>query len=276
MSALTTTSTAVTGYSREKVELIKRQVAKGATDDELALFLHYCKSQGFDPLDRDVYFTKRKNNKTNEYTVAYVTSIDALRARAEDTGLYAGNDDPSFDDEENPKRATVTVYKIVGGVRCGFSATARWDQYYPGDTQGFMWRKMPHLMLGKCAEALALRKAFPKQLKKLYAREEMEQIGPEQEHKEESSAGTIQVVQDAEHTDVPAPEERGPPDSQEFSGYVIKVGRLKNQRLVDCSDSDVAESVAWFKDRFGSKPVKDEYREFVETAEAYLRGKIPF
>jgi hypothetical protein len=74
----------------------------------------------------------------------------------------------------------VTVYKIIGNVRCPFTASARWDQYYPGDEQGFMWRKMPHLMLGKCAEALALRKAFPAELSGLYIKEEMDQADAEQ------------------------------------------------------------------------------------------------
>jgi hypothetical protein len=73
----------------------------------------------------------------------------------------------------------VTVYKMIAGQRCPFTATARWDQYYPGDSQGFMWRKMPHLMLGKCAEGLALRKAFPAELAGAYVKEEMDQAHAE-------------------------------------------------------------------------------------------------
>jgi hypothetical protein len=71
----------------------------------------------------------------------------------------------------------VTVWKILSGVRCPFTATAHWAEYYPGDAQGWAWKKMPHVMLGKCAEALALRKAFPAELSGVYTFEEMEQSG---------------------------------------------------------------------------------------------------
>jgi hypothetical protein len=56
-----------------------------------------------------------------------------------------------------------------------FIGVARWTEYYPGEKMGFIWDKMPHGQLAKCAEALALRKAFPKKLKGLYVPEEMEQ-----------------------------------------------------------------------------------------------------
>lgn len=161
-----------TDFTPEQVGLIKRTIAAGATDDELALFLRQCRRTGLDPFARQIYCVKRQGKMTIQ------VGIDGFRLIADRSAQYAGNDDPVFDNEEKPRKATVTVYKIVGGVRCDFTATARWDQYYPGDSQGFMWKKMPHLMLGKCAEALALRKAFPAELSGLYITEEMQQAGP--------------------------------------------------------------------------------------------------
>lgn len=161
-------------FTKEQVELIKRTVAKNATDDELALFMYQAKRTGLDPLAGQIHFVKRKS-ADGEGKVSIQTAIDGYRLIADRTRCYAGNDDPVFDNEEKPNKATVTVYKIVDGQRCAFTATARWLQYYPGDKQGFMWNKMPHLMLGKCAEALALRKAFPAELSGTYINEEMDQ-----------------------------------------------------------------------------------------------------
>jgi len=161
------------GMEQAKVDLIKRTIAKGATDDELQLFLYHCAKTGLDPMAKQIYFRKTRSRGEEQLTI--ITGIDGYRLIADRTGKYAGSDEPEFDDETNPTKATVTVYKLVGGVRCPFTASARWAQYYPGDSQGFMWRKMPHHMLAKCAEALALRKAFPAELGGLYTKEEMDQ-----------------------------------------------------------------------------------------------------
>lgn len=157
-----------------KIDLIRRTVAAGATNDELELFFHQARRAGLDPLARQIYFVKRKGKGVIQ------VGIDGLRLIADRTGKYAGNDDAEFDGQSRggyPDKAKVTVYKMVGGQRCPFSATARWEEYYPGDDQGFQWRKMPHAMLAKCAEALALRKAFPADMSGLYIHEEMEQAG---------------------------------------------------------------------------------------------------
>lgn len=158
----------------DQLDLVKKTIAKDATPDELKLYLYDCARQGVHPLDKLVHFTKR----SGKYTP--ITSIDFMRIRAAETNEYAGSDDAVFSPslmgsgDTHPLGATVTVWRLVQGTRCGFTASARWAEYKP-DQNDFMWKKMPHTMLAKCAEALALRKGFPKQLAGLYAKEEMEQ-----------------------------------------------------------------------------------------------------
>ena len=96
-----------------------------------------------------------------------------------------GTDDVIYDteDDEHPGKASVTVYRFRHGVKVGYTATARWEEYVQmykpqGSNEwqvGPMWKKMPYLMLGKVAETLALRKAFPDEMSGVYTFEEMEQ-----------------------------------------------------------------------------------------------------
>ncbi len=176
--------------TRPQVELIKRTVAKGASDDELKMFIQVCHGAQLNPFMKQVHFVKRWDSREGKEVGAIQVGIDGFRAVAESSGAYAGNDDPIYDGEKDielkatekvaarkitvPAKATVTVFKIVEGQRYGFTATARWEEYYPGQKMGFQWHIRPYLMLGKCAEALALRKAFPKLLSGMYAQEEMD------------------------------------------------------------------------------------------------------
>jgi phage recombination protein Bet len=167
--ALAPAPAAPTG-TREQLELIKNSVAIGATDIELNLYLYDCKRRGVHPLDRLIYFTKRAGRYTP------IASIDYFRTRAAQTGEMAGSDDAVFD--ADARTATVTVYRLTRGVRYPYTATVRYNELVPdagpngrGDV---MWRRMPHVMLGKCAEAAALRKGFPAELGGLYVGEELE------------------------------------------------------------------------------------------------------
>lgn len=155
-------------------------IPPGTPAQVVDFFRRACGETGLSPFKRQIYLIKRGD----KYTLQ--TGIDGYRTIADRTHKYAGNDDYVFDGgksqmevlhdsgTERPTTATATVWKIIGGVRCPFSATVRWKEYYPGDALGFQWRKMPFLMLGKCAEALALRKAFPEETVGIFVEEEMQ------------------------------------------------------------------------------------------------------
>lgn len=184
--------------SNDKLELIKKTVAKGATDLELEMFLHACKRTGLDPLMKQIYCIKRGDK------MAMQTGIDGYRLIADRTGKYAGSDEPAYilADDGWPEVASVTVTKMVDGVPCKFSASARWKEYCQESSP--MWKKMPFLMLGKCAEALALRKAFPAELSGVYTHEEMMQADNEPQsraqvytdHKQTAQAKIAELAKD--------------------------------------------------------------------------------
>lgn len=178
MSDLTKTDKSLVLTGDQK-ELIKNTVAQGCTDDELKLFFYQCERTKLDPFSRQIHMVKRGNKATIQ------TGIDGFRAIAERSGAYAGNDEYTFNGGlteyecsvkkvTRPHSATATIKKVVGGVICEFTASASWDAYCPKGSD-FMWKKMPFLMLGKCAEALALRKAFPNDMSGLYTDDEMAQ-----------------------------------------------------------------------------------------------------
>ena len=167
----------------EQVDLVKSVVFKGATDEELKLFFFECRRRGVHPLDRLIHPVVRKD-KDGTRRVSFQTSIDLFRSEAEGTGEYRGQKDVEYGnmvewdkiDKKVPEwaKATIKRYDEHTNEIIEVSAQAYWEEYYPGESLGFQWRKMPRLMLCKCAEALALRKAFPRKLAGLYTFEEMQ------------------------------------------------------------------------------------------------------
>lgn len=162
-----------TSYDESQLSLIKNTISKDLTDQEFSLLVEVAKRTGLDLFTRQLYGIKRGGQMTIQ------TGIDGYRLMAARTGNLAGIDDAIFDteSEKHPGKASVTVWRFVHRQRVPFSATARWSEY--SQEKSPMWGKMPYLMLGKCAEALALRKAFPAELSGIYTHEEMDQAESE-------------------------------------------------------------------------------------------------
>jgi phage recombination protein Bet len=153
-------------FKEEQIELIKKQIAPNANNNELKLFLYQAQRTGLDPLTRQIYCIHRGGKMTIQ------TSIDGFRVIAERSGEYAGQDEPIYT-EENGKLTSckITVYKFRGDVRYPASVGVAYLSEYAQATP--IWTKMPRVMLAKVAEALALRKAFPQDLSGLYTSDEM-------------------------------------------------------------------------------------------------------
>ena len=169
---MTTSSLAL--WTPEQTQLISTTIAPGCSNDELRLFAYACQRTGLDPFSRQIYAIKRGGKLTIQ------VSIDGLRSIAERTGQLDGSmsywcgDDGVWTDvwlSSKPPAAAKTVIHRKGCAH-SFSATARFADFNAG--QG-LWSKMPSVMIAKCSEAQALRRAFPAYLSGVYSTDEMEQ-----------------------------------------------------------------------------------------------------
>jgi phage recombination protein Bet len=152
-----------------KIKLLKSTTCKNLKDDDILLFIHTCNQYGLDPFMRQVYAVPRGNSVTIQ------TSIDGFRLLAERTGKYSPGRETLYNYNEKKELISATAYvkkMSSDGTWHEIGATAFFSEFKANTS---FWTKMPHVMLAKCAEAAALRRAFPAELSGLYSDDEMQQ-----------------------------------------------------------------------------------------------------
>ncbi len=166
-----------------------------ATQDELLMLIDYCQARNLDPIKKPVHIVPLQTKQTNPNTGRdeYVTKnvimpgIYELRVTAHRTGQFVGMTDPEFGEPITigsttvPSSCTVRAkraFTINGQLHIGefpgrvlFHEVAgfkkEWDDVQRKKVpKGLnkMWAERPVTMLIKCAEAAALRSAFPEEI----------------------------------------------------------------------------------------------------------------
>lgn len=168
-------------------KVLQETIFPKASDASIIMAIDYCKVRNLDILKKPVHIVPIWDKDQKRYIDTVWQGISELRTTAMRTGQYAGCDETVFGKDITqkvgdveitfPEWAQVTVYRIIGGQRVPFNGgKVRWLETVSTTKDGSpnsMWKQRPYGQLEKCAEAAALRKAFPEELGNEYAAEEM-------------------------------------------------------------------------------------------------------
>lgn len=171
---------------------LKNSLYTGARDESIKMVLDYCKAAKLDPMQKPVHIVPMsvRNAVTGkyEYKDVVMPGVGLYRIQAARSNQYAGVSEPEFGEDVTcnlggveityPKWCRVTVKKIVNNTIVEFTAKEYWLENYASKkderTPNTMWQKRPYGQIAKCAEAQALRKAFPEIVGQHLTAEEME------------------------------------------------------------------------------------------------------
>lgn len=180
------------GYTDSQIRLIKNTIAKDTNPAEFDLFFEAARSYGLDPFRKQIIPMVFNKDKGDKRQMAIIVSRDGYRVMAQRCKNYRPAEEPAtieYDKEAinpvtNPKgivKATVYLQQQDNkGNWFKVAGEAYWDEFAAvkgyGDNQYLdgNWKKMPIVMITKCAESQALRAGWPDQFGGVYSEDEMQ------------------------------------------------------------------------------------------------------
>lgn len=159
--------------SQERI--IRDVYAKGLDDNEFEVFKMICRRTHLDPTKKQIVAVKRYNTKEKREIMTPQTTIDGYRAIGNRAGTCAGVKTVYHYAADGSVEAATTIIKKVlkSGVVAEFEGYAKMSEYIPKAGEDFMYKQKPHVMIGKCSEALAWRRAYPEDMSGIYIEEEL-------------------------------------------------------------------------------------------------------
>jgi len=285
-------------FTKEQKDLIKSTICVGASDDELQYFFYVCQKTGLDPFTKQIYSVARWDKNQGRNVRAIQTGIDGLRVIANRSGELEGIEGPLWCGKDGvwkdvwleagaPVAAMVKIWRK--NCRTPFTGVAKFDTFVQTDKYGApstFWKRMPEIMIGKVAEAMALRRAFPHDLSAVYSEEEMSQADSEprafdvQGERVEVVAKAIQdkFTPPEAVVSVSTPQEFDPECNPAIvekipnRDYVIPGGSLAGRRLCEVSIDKIEEMVLNVRVSFSGKTLNDTQKVFLENIESYVKA----
>ncbi len=165
----------------ERIQIVRNSIAPDLSPAEFAHFIDVASTLRLDPLRKQIYAIKTGGR------VAHIVGIDGFRTTAMRTGALDGHQGPFWAGPDGqwrevwlektpPAAAMIRVFRK--GHSNPYTGIATYESYCKRDRGGKPtgnWATMADVMIAKCAESLALRKAFPDDLAGVYSPEEMDQ-----------------------------------------------------------------------------------------------------
>ncbi|MEQ1915174.1 MAG: phage recombination protein Bet [Gallionella sp.] len=159
------------------IGVLSSSLYPGAAKNSILMVLSYCKATGLDPMQKPVHIVPMWDKNSKAMRDVVMPGIGLYRTQAARSGQYAGVTEPEFgaDVTEDiggvpmtyPRYCKVSVKRLMAnGSIVEFTATEFWKENYAtagkdSIAPNAMWKKRPYGQVAKCAEAQALRKAFP-------------------------------------------------------------------------------------------------------------------